>query len=75
MDFCNEKELSHLWLYLSAVDKQTIKVFSLFYWHLCLLLESGPMALVVFYPSGPCRAHEALGVRLGSSLFLTSLVE
>lgn len=31
MDFCNEKELSHLWLYLSAVDKQTIKVFSLFY--------------------------------------------
>lgn len=27
MDFCNEKELSHLWLYLSAVDKQQLKSF------------------------------------------------
>lgn len=75
MDFCNEKELSHLQLYLSAEDKQTIKVFSLFHWYLCLLLESGPLSLVVLYPSGPCRAHEALGLRLGSSLFLTSLME
>jgi len=29
MGFCNEKELFHLWLYLSAARKQTIKAFSL----------------------------------------------
>ena len=75
MGFCNEKELFHLWLYLSAARKQTIKAFSLLHWPACLLLESGPLALVVLYPSGPCRAHEALGLRLGSSQFLTSLVE
>lgn len=40
-----------------------------------LLLESGSLALMVLYPVSPCRAHAALGQRLGFSLFLTTSVE